>query len=103
MTVATKYEHITLNDAGVPFIKNTTVKVVELVIEMKAYGWSPEEIHLNHPHLSLGAIHSAFAYYWDHRSELDRNIKEREAVIGLIRGEFESPELKEKLEAKGLL
>lgn len=103
MLVATTYEHITLDNAGVPYIKDTTTKVVELVIEMKAYGWSPEEIHLNHPHLTLGAIHSAFAYYWDHRAELDLDIKEREAAIGRIRREFESPELREKLEAKGLL
>lgn len=103
MAVATTYEHITLDDAGVPYIENTTTKVVELVIENKAYGWSPEEIHLQHPYLSLGQIHSAFAYYWDHRVELDLDIKQRYEKVQQFRSEVESLEIKEKLKAKGLL
>jgi hypothetical protein len=31
--------------------------VVELVVEKMAYGWSPEEFHLQHPYLSLGQIY----------------------------------------------
>jgi uncharacterized protein (DUF433 family) len=42
------------------------MKVIELVREQDAYGWSPEELHFQHPYLSLGQIHSALAYYWDH-------------------------------------
>ncbi|NOT47002.1 MAG: DUF433 domain-containing protein [Acidobacteria bacterium] len=103
MAVATTYEHITLDDAGVPFIENTTTKIVELVIESKAYGWGPEEIHFQHPYLSLGQIHSAFAYYWDHRSDLDRDIQRRQEPIEEIRLEVESPEIRERLKAKGLL
>ena len=53
------------------------MKVVELVLGKMAYGWSPEELHFQHPYLTLGQIHSALAYYWDHREELDRDIEER--------------------------
>jgi uncharacterized protein (DUF433 family) len=67
----TRYEHDFLNEARVPEIAGTTLKVVELVIEQQAYGWSPEELHFQHPHLTLGQIHSVLAYYWDHREELD--------------------------------
>ncbi len=35
-----------------------------------AYGWTPAEIQINHRHLSMSQIHSAFAYYWDHKEEL---------------------------------
>jgi uncharacterized protein (DUF433 family) len=61
--VVTTYEHIKLNKNGVPIIEGTNMKVVELVLEAKAYGWSPEELHFQHPYLSLGQIHSALAYY----------------------------------------
>ncbi len=61
--VATRYEHVVLNDQSVPIISGTTMKVVELVVEQQAYGWSPEELHLQHPYLTLGQIHSALAYY----------------------------------------
>ena len=103
MSVATTYEHISLTDAGVPYIKGTTVKVVEIVIEYKAYGWSPEEIHFQHPHLTLGQIHSAFAYYWDHKADLDRDIQERSEHIESVRAELESHELRDKLKSKSLL
>ena len=44
-------------------IAGTTMKVVELVVEKNAYGWIPEELHFQHPYLSLGQIYSALAYY----------------------------------------
>ena len=53
MTVTTTYEHITLNQKGAALIEGTTTNVSQLVIETKAYGWSPEEIHFQHPYLSL--------------------------------------------------
>jgi uncharacterized protein (DUF433 family) len=68
---ATNYPHITLRDDGAATIAGTTMKVAELVAEVQAYGWSPEELHFQHPHLSLGQIHSALAYYWDHKNTLD--------------------------------
>lgn len=43
--VEIRYEHITLNEDRVPEISGTTMKVVELVVEQQAYGWSPEELH----------------------------------------------------------
>lgn len=75
--VETRYEHVVLNEAQVPIIVGTTMKVVELVLEMLAYGWSPEELHFQHPYLSLGQIHSALAYYWDHQDDLDRDMDRR--------------------------
>ena len=57
------------------------MKVIELVLEKSAYGWSPEELHFQHPYLSLGQIHSALAYYWDHQKELDSDIENRLATV----------------------
>jgi len=79
--VATSYEHITRNNASVPVISGTNMKVVELVLEKMAYGWSPEELHFQHPYLTLGQIHAALAYYWDHRDELDEDIERRMELV----------------------
>ena len=103
MSTATTYEHIVLNQDGVPIIKGTNTKIVEIVLEMKAYGWSPEEIHFQHPHLSLGQIHSALAYYWDNADEISRDIKERLNRIEEIRRQSGTAEIKEKLKEKGLI
>ena len=77
MLVKTAYEHIYTDENGVPQIADANTKVVELVLDHLAYGWSPEELALQHPHLTLGQIHSALAYYWDHQSDLDRDIRQR--------------------------
>jgi uncharacterized protein (DUF433 family) len=103
MSVATTYEHIVLNQTGVPIIEGTNTKIVEIVTEMKAYGWSPEEIHFQHPYLSLGQIHSALAYYWDNADEINRDITERTAKVNEIRQQIGSSEIKEKLVEKGLI
>jgi uncharacterized protein (DUF433 family) len=83
--VETRYEHIVLDEAGIPLIAGTTMKVIELVLEQSAYGWSPEELHFQHPYLSLGQIHSALAYYWDHKEELDQDIARRRARVDELR------------------
>jgi uncharacterized protein (DUF433 family) len=73
----TTYEHVQLDSKGVPVIVGTNMKVVELVMAQMAYGWSPEELLFQHPYLTLGQIHSALAYYWDHKDELDADIERR--------------------------
>lgn len=103
MSVATTYEHIVLNQTGVPIIEGTNTKIVEIVAEMKAYGWSPEEIHFQHPYLSLGQIYSALAFYWDNAGEIDRDLKERLAKVEKIRARIGKSEIKEKLQTKGLI
>ncbi len=56
MLMETRYEHIMLNEDHVPSIAGTTTKVVELVVEQQAYGWSPEELHFQHPYLDFSHL-----------------------------------------------
>lgn len=77
MQVQTGCPHIILDKRRVPHIEGTSMKVIELVQERQAYGWSPEELHFQHPYLTLGQIHSALAYYSDHAAELDEDIARR--------------------------
>ena len=37
----------------------------------KPCGYSAEELHFQYPQLSMGQVHSALAYYWDHQTEMD--------------------------------
>lgn len=83
--VETRYEHIALDAAGVSLIAGTTMKIVELVLEREAYGWSPEELHFQHPYLSLGQIYSALAFYSDHKDELDQDILRRRKRVDELR------------------
>ena len=75
------YEHIVLNQyVDVPTYLQA--RIHEQIDRnrcglVKSYGWSPEEIHFQHPYLSLGQIYSALAYYWDNSDEINRDIIER--------------------------
>ena len=103
MTQTTAYEHIVINESRVPLIEGTNMKVIELVLETTAHGWSPEELQFQHPYLSLGQIHSALAYYWDHAEELDRDIEQRLVRVENLRGSAMPSTLLGKLRAKGLV
>ena len=71
----TEYKYIEFNENNVPIIAGTRMKVIELVTSVKAYGWSPEELSFQYPHLTLGQIYSALAYYSDFREEIDAEIE----------------------------
>ncbi|MGM0575287.1 MAG: DUF433 domain-containing protein [Myxococcota bacterium] len=98
----TDWGHIVIDNDGTPVIAGTSIKVVEVVLDHVAYGWSPEELHFQHPHLSMGQIHSALAYYWDHKANFERDIERRlERVEDLRRAAAGRSSLAEHLKARG--
>lgn len=80
----TTYEHIVVDDAGVPWIEGTTLKVVELVLSRQAAGDTPEALQRQHPTVTLGQIYSALAYYEDHKAALDADIAQRQTRVDQI-------------------
>src|SRR5580765_3195377 len=44
---------IEIDEQGVPWISGANTKVIEVVLDKMAHGSSPEEMHLQYPHLSL--------------------------------------------------
>ncbi len=90
LIVATRYEHIILKNE-VPHIAGTTMKVVELVQEYLSTGHNTEELQQQHSYLTLGQIHSALAYYWDHRQALDDDMERRFQLSEALRAAPVSP------------
>ena len=104
MTVAaTCYEHIAIDEHGVPYIAGTTMKVVELVGEKFAFGWSPEELFFQHPYLTLGQIHAALAYYWDHADKLDKDMADRLKKVKNLRKKAPTSPLISRLKSQGII
>ena len=101
--VETKYEHVILNEDNVPIIANTNTKVIELILDKIAYGWSPEELRFQHPHLTLGQIYSALAYYSDHQEVLDRVIEQQLKHVNQMEKSAQKTPLIAKLKAKNLI
>jgi uncharacterized protein (DUF433 family) len=95
-TVASQIE---TDDLGVAWIIGANTKVVEVVQDKIAYGWSPEEIHFQHPHLSLSQIHSALAYYYENKERLDAEIERDYQAAKSLRSKLSTPALRQKLQA----
>ena len=79
------------------------MKVIELVMAQKAHGWSPEELHFQHPYLSMSQIYSALAYYWEHKEALDADIEKRFNDAEQLRQEAGPSPLAERLRQEGLI
>ena len=99
----TLYEHIEIDTNGVPYILGTKMKVIELVLGKISHGWSPEELHFQHPYLTMGQIHSALAYYWDHQSELEKDIELRLKKIKKIEEDIARSSFVDRLKSQGLV
>jgi uncharacterized protein (DUF433 family) len=74
---ASAYPHIEINGTGLATIVGTPTRVLDIVLDRIAYNWDADEIRRQHPHLTLGQIHSALAFYYDHEEEMDRLIADR--------------------------
>src|SRR6266446_5306212 len=90
--------HITVDADGVAWIDQTKVKVIEVVRDYLAYGWTPEEMHLHQPHLSLAQIYAAMSFYYDHQEELNSQIQSSLREADRLQEEFEDKTLRRKLQ-----
>lgn len=96
------YPHIELAD-GVPILSGTRTKVVEVVLDRLAYHWDADEIHRQHPHLSLAQIYSALAYYYDHQAEMDQEIQAQQQDVERVKSSQPTSPLFLRLKSIGRL
>lgn len=95
------YPHIELSADGVPFLEGTRTKVVEIALDRIAHHWDAEEIQRQHPHLTLGQIYAALAYYHDHREVVDAAISQQLTDVDRIAAQPGTSLLREKLKSMG--
>jgi uncharacterized protein (DUF433 family) len=88
---------IEVDAQGVAWIGGTKVKVTEVVLDKMAHGWSPEEIHFQHPHLSLAQIHGALTYYYENQGALDAQIRHGLEESDKLAAEVSNPDFRRKL------
>jgi uncharacterized protein (DUF433 family) len=71
MPEAMPYPHITLNPRGVPCLDGTRHRVIDLVADHVAHGYSAAQIVEQYPDLTPAQVHAALTYYYDHQDTLD--------------------------------
>src|SRR5436190_7865030 len=95
----TVYAHVEIRN-GIPYIRGTQTKVIEVALDQIARGWDAREIHEQYPYLSLGQIYSALAYYHDHKPELDGDIERRRHRADELRSQVGPQLTRRELEAR---
>ena len=90
---------IELDASGVAWVAGANTKVKEIVLDKLAYGWSPEEMHFQHPQLSMAQIHAALAYYYENQDKLDEEIHRDLEDVDQLRPQSESLTLRSKLQS----
>jgi uncharacterized protein (DUF433 family) len=60
---------------GEPHIAGHRIGVSNVAIWVTCHHAAPEEVAQRY-HLTLGEVHAALAYYYDHKDEIDRGIAE---------------------------
>ena len=88
---------IEIDSSGVAWLAGTKVKVVEVVLDKLAHGWSPEEIHFQHPHMSLAQIHGALTYYYENQSALDTQMARTQQESMALAMEVSDPAFQQRL------
>ena len=90
---------IEIDATGVAWIAGTNTKVKEVVLDKLAYGWSAEEMHFQHPHLSMAQIHAALAYYYENQDKLDEEIRRDLEEVDQIASKLEPSSLRTRLQS----
>jgi uncharacterized protein (DUF433 family) len=95
------YPHIEQRPNGTLYVVGTPFKVRQIALDHVAYGWGPTEIQREHPQLTLGQIHAALGYYYDHKEELDRELEEGLMLAEELRAKQGESSLVAKARAAG--
>jgi hypothetical protein len=71
-----------------------------VVLDKLAHDSTPEEMHEQYPHLSLGQIHAALSYYYEHQSEIDAEIERGIQMVEELRAQQKNQFTRAELEAR---
>jgi uncharacterized protein (DUF433 family) len=69
------YPHITFNERGRAIVDGR-FKVYMIVRDHIDGGMSPQEMHEAYEGMSLAAIHAALTYYFDHKAQMDEEMRQ---------------------------
>jgi len=85
MPETTVTPHIWIDGQGRAWIDDANVKVIEIVLDHIAYGWTAEAIQENYPALTLAQVYAALAWYYDHQVDLDAEIERQSEDLQALR------------------
>ncbi|MCA9151109.1 MAG: DUF433 domain-containing protein [Planctomycetales bacterium] len=66
------------------FIVGTRIRVQDIVSDHERHGLTPEQIAREYSQLTLGQIHAALSFYFDHRDEILNDMRVDDDLVRSI-------------------
>ena len=70
---------------GKPHILGHRIKVEDVAVWQERMGMTPAEIVEQYPTITLAQVHAALAYYYDHREEIEAEIRAGDEFVEELR------------------
>ena len=83
------------------YIAGTRVRVQDIYALSEIQGLTPDQIVEQLPHLTLGQVHAALSYYFDHRQQILNELREDNDFMELMRARTGPGPLEQRLSAGG--
>ncbi|MBI4614954.1 MAG: DUF433 domain-containing protein [Planctomycetes bacterium] len=71
-------------------IADHRVRVLDIVVWHERRGLSPDEVVSLFPPITLADVHAALAYYFDHREEIEAELRSESGVVEALRSRYPS-------------
>jgi uncharacterized protein (DUF433 family) len=81
------------------YISGTRTRVQDIYALAEIHGLTPDQIVEQLPHLSLGQVHAALSYYFDHREQILRELRDDEEFATAMRLQTGPGPLEQRLSA----
>jgi uncharacterized protein (DUF433 family) len=81
-------EHIAVEPGqcgGKAHIAGHRIKVQHVAAWHDRLGKSPDEIVAEHPELTLADVHAALTYYYDHREQIDADLRADQEFVAALK------------------
>jgi uncharacterized protein (DUF433 family) len=79
------------------------IRVAHIAMDYLEYGWSVDQMCRQHSYLAPAEAHAAMAYYFDHRDEIDQEIRLEMEEVTRERSLDARSSVHDRLRAQGLL
>ncbi len=79
------------------YIAGTRTRVQDVYALAEMQGLTPDQIVEQLPHLTLGQVHAALSYYFDHREQILNELREDDEFVRMIRAQTGPGPLEQRL------
>ena len=82
---------------GLPCVAGTRIRVQDIYVWHELQGQTADVIVSRFPQLRMGDVYAAMAYYWDHREEVDRQMRDETSLVEKLKQQSSPSPLQKKL------